>query len=215
VSNRGSAAGSFTTDLVVDGDPAATETVQLGAGESGVVVFEQSFGEPGVYEVAIGPVPVGTLTVEANGTATGTRTRSATPFATATGAPDPVEVVNASSLYTWVQAGFEARVQATVRNTGDDIASHELTVTVDDDPVTTQTVTLDPGERQQVTFEFEAVEGTVAVDGVEAGRLRVGTPTDSNDDPTTGSGPGFGVVVVLAALAGLAVLGRHSRSDSE
>jgi hypothetical protein len=96
-------------------------------------------------------------------------------------------------------------------------ANRTLAVTVDDRRVGNKTVTLPPNQREVVSIEFDAASGTVAVEGVDAGRIEVretqtpGGPT-STDTPG-GTGSGFGLVLtvfVVALVAGRAAV-RASR----
>jgi uncharacterized cupredoxin-like copper-binding protein len=210
-----------TVELTVDGDLVATKAVRVEPGESTEVVFQRTFTEPGDHEVTVESVWVGTLTVEPLRTATDRPTGTPTePSADATDGSSRVEVVDASSVHTWVRVGFEAAVQVTVRNPGESTATRELTVTVDGDPVTTRTVTLEPGDRRELTIKFEATPGQVAVEGVDAGRLRVGTAAARQDvvggTPTSEAGPGFGagtaaLALVFAVAAAVAVRNRAAR----
>ncbi len=95
----------------------------------------------------------------------------------------------------WVRAGFNTSARATVENPTNETVEQTLTVTVDGDPVASRTVRLDAGEQTTVTMEFEAVDGAVAVNGVSAGDLRVG----SNSAPSTG-GSGTARLVKAAAV---------------
>ncbi len=102
-------------------------------------------------------------------------------------------------------------------NSGDRPASRDLTVRVDGEPVATRTVTLDPGVREELTVEFPATEGTVTVEGVEAGELRVGATAEAGGtavDVSSGLGPGFGPVAVLIALVAAGTLSAVRRRQN-
>lgn len=141
---------------------------------------------------------------------------AASDDATATGTAErgdanPIQVTGATMPADWVREGYDTSVQATVVNTANRTANRTLTVTVDDRPVSNATVTLGPNERDVVTIEFEPVSGTVAVAGVEAGRIDVGerrrAPVTETDDTSgvAGSDGGFSRVVLIAS--GLVVAG--------
>ena len=65
VENLGDAAGETTIDLAVDGETVDERTVQLDAGESTQIEFTRTFDEEGSYEIRVGSVLAGELTVEA------------------------------------------------------------------------------------------------------------------------------------------------------
>ncbi|WP_276258741.1 PKD domain-containing protein [Haloglomus litoreum] len=67
VENRGGEAGTTTVALTVDGEQVAERRVRVPAGASREVAFERSFDAPGEYEVAVGGVPAGTVTVSEPG----------------------------------------------------------------------------------------------------------------------------------------------------
>lgn len=189
VENVGDEEATHAVGLAVDGDVEATRTVTLDGNETATVTFERTFDEPGEYAIAVGGEDAGTLTVEE---------------------PGRIEIVNVSLPADWVRAGYETTVEVTVANPGDRPADRTLTVTADGEPVRTETVRVAPGDRQQVDVEFEAVEGTIAVDGIEAGSLAVGgVEVDENDDEAAtddvDGAPGFGVVAALLAVFVLAL----------
>ncbi|EMA24428.1 CARDB domain-containing protein [Haloarcula argentinensis] len=161
-----------------------------------------------------------------------TPTTTASPSNTNASTPMPAEltVSNASLMADWVRTGFNTSARAAVENPTDETVEQTLTVTVDGDPVASRTVRLNAGEQTTVTMEFKAVDGAVAVNGVSAGDLRVGSDTaqstgGSGTDETgegggaepaaktvAASGPGFTVqlvAIVVALLAGIARLRRR------
>lgn len=124
--------------------------------------------------------------------------------------PGRVEVVDASVPADWVQRGHETTVEVTVHNPGDRVATRTVAVTVDGETVAREEVTLEPGERAVVSVEIPAVEGTVTVDGIEAGALTVGetTPPPADDDLSPEQTPGFGFRLVGLVLVVVALVGR-------
>lgn len=209
VANRADERSRYIAELVVDGELSATDSVRLGVNESGEVAFVREFTEAGSHEVAIGSTPVDTLVVspaDADAQTTGP------PATGATAGENGISVLDATSVYSWVRAGYDARIRVTIANRGSRTATRALVVTVDGDPVTTRNVSLDPGTRTTLSLTFPAAEGQVSVEGVSAGRLRVGNGTvgPSAAGPTAESGPGFGVGTALLALVGatLLLLGR-------
>jgi hypothetical protein len=104
-------------------------------------------------------------------------------------------------------------VLATVENTADRTTSRTLTVTVDDRPVASRSVTLQPNERDEIPIRFEAVGGAVAIEGVEAGRIDTRRTTESDDiDSRSGGRPPdrgrsiAALILAVAVSAGLVVL---------
>jgi uncharacterized cupredoxin-like copper-binding protein len=222
VTNRGDAAGETTVPLRIDGTTVATDRVALAAGESREVVFVWAFDGTGDYELGIGTVPVGTISVERPATESPTLTHTSTMLTpdrgeTSTRAGPAVEVVSAESVYSWVRSGFNASVRVTLANRGDRQVDQPVTVRVDGQRVASRTVSLTPGERKQVTVDFPAAEGTVTVNGVEAGAIRVGRAAEDalgTETVSPATGPGFGVgtaVILLVAAIGLAIARRADR----
>jgi hypothetical protein len=215
VTNEGDEVETFVTGLQVDDGTVASGRIRLRPGESGRVEFVRSFGDPGVYDVGIGSVPAGTVTVERAPSPSPAGESPAMTDASTTATPTAEEgelvVRDAKSQYSWVRAGFNGSVRVTVANPGDRPASRELTVRVEGEPVATRTVTLDPGASAEVTVEFPATEGTVTVEGVEGGELRVGstagaTESNADTDASSGFGPGFGPVATLLTLVAAGAL---------
>ena len=185
VENRGDLDGTYEAMLIVDGEVVTTKSLDVEAGGSGVAAFEHRFDEPGEYRVALGDTSLGTVTVTAPDRTTPTRTDDA-------GGDDAgIAVVEATLPADWVREGFETVVRARVENTADRTATRTLSVRVDGTPVGNETVTLEPNESAVVTVEFEAVAGTVSVEGIEAGRIEVSEPRQEGrtEDDTEPPGP--------------------------
>jgi hypothetical protein len=92
-----------------------------------------------------------------------------------------------------VSAGESVVVRATVANGGRADGARDVTLTADGEPLATQRVELDPGERTVVAFEptfDEPGEYDVAVDGASAGTLAVGDPANGDGDDTASVGDG-------------------------
>ena len=198
--------------LQVGDNTVASQWIRLGPGESGRIEFVREFTDPGTHEVGIGSLIAGTVTVEPSSARETPTTRDGSGTAEsglAAGAESGIELRDATSVYSWVRAGFNGSVRATVANPGDEPASRELTVRVDGEPVATRTVRLNPGEEDVVAVEFPATEGTITVEGVEAGELRVGGTHERPEtavDASGGTGPGFGLGAVLLALVAAGAL---------
>lgn len=63
VANEGGADGEGPVTLTADGDPVATERVDLAPDETTVVAFEAAFETAGAYDLAVDGTPAGTLVV--------------------------------------------------------------------------------------------------------------------------------------------------------
>ena len=190
IRNTGGRAATFAPELAVDGRVVATRRVSLDANESASIVFQPRITEGGVHTVTVASVPVGNVTV----------------LRPVSGDSRRVEVVEARLLTDWVRRGYDATVVATVANPGNETVVSNLTVTVGGDSVASRIVELPPDGTRQVSIEFPARPGTVAVGGVEASRLSVGTAPAAAADRTRSraSGRGFGVGLALLALAAIA-----------
>jgi hypothetical protein len=211
VENTAEQDGTFQAALAVNSETVDRKSVAVEAGESKTVVFEHRLDEPGEYDIAVADTSLGTLTVTA---ASDDRTVTARPDDDA-GGTGPIEVTDVTAPADWIKRGYETTVRATVVNTANRTANRTLMVTVDGQLVATETVTLGPNERDVVAIEFEAVSGTVTVEGVEAGRISVSTGSGDvrteTDVTKEDAGPGFGfgiaaLVVVVAVIASVARL---------
>lgn len=188
VENRGQEAGTYEAQLQVDGQTLATQNVFVEGGEVETVAFQVQFEEPGQYDVAVSDTRAGTVSV------TERQTQE-------TG---EIEVIDAVVPADVVRPGVETTVRATVENPNDREMDGRLNVTIDGEQVAQQEVSLGPGERTEVTIPFEAQEGTVAVNGVEAGDLRVSEEVDDEQpneaDPSERAGMDLGYLLLAAAI---------------
>jgi len=135
----------------------------------------------------------------------------------------PLRITDASLSADWIRSGFNTTVRTTVRNPRSQPVNETLTVTVDGEPVATNEVALDPEDETVVETEFEAVNGTVRVNGEPAGQLTVENQsvsvTDGDEAATTAAqGPGFslaqaGVVVAVLVVIGWTRRGLRRRRD--
>jgi hypothetical protein len=189
VENRGQQAGTYEAQLQVDGQTLATQNVFVEGGQVETVAFQVQFEEPGRYDVAVSDTRAGTVTVsERQMQETG-----------------KIEVIDAVVPADVVRPGVETTVRATVENPNDRELSGTLNVTIDGERVAQKEVSLGPGERTEVTIAFEAQEGTVAVNGVEAGDLRVSEDVDENQgaeeaEPNEQAGMDLGYLLLAAAI---------------
>jgi len=195
--------------LKVDGRTVATESVSLPARGAIRVRFEHRFTEPGEHELALGPSRIGTVTVIQ------TVDRRPTDADQPTGLDGDagrgqVQVRTAELATDWVLQGYNATLRATVVNPTGRSVRDDLTVTVGGVAVRNETVSLDAGERRIVAIAFPAVDGTVSVDGVAAGRLRVSDRFPGGNvrtlDVSQADGPGLGLGAAVAAVLVLMAL---------
>ncbi|WP_423996507.1 CARDB domain-containing protein [Halorubrum trapanicum] len=63
VANEGRDDGARDVTLTADGEPLATQRVELDPGESAAVAFEPAFDDPGEYDIAVDDASAGTLAV--------------------------------------------------------------------------------------------------------------------------------------------------------
>lgn len=135
-----------------------------------------------------------------------------------------------------VTAGEELAVAAIVENTGDGAGTQSVTFDIDGTEQDSESLSLEPGESETVTFGYEtteddppSVEATVATDNDSATTTVSVEPddaddngddaddngdrddTDDADDSDDGFGPGFGVVVVVLATVALVGAARYRR----
>jgi hypothetical protein len=179
VANVGTAAGSRTVVLKVDGAVVDYRTVELAAGQRTTVSFQVSVQE------------VGTHTVSVDGLSkTLTASRLGPSFA----------VENLTLSKEKVSRGQKVTVTVVVRNTGDETGSHVVMLKVDGVVVDSKQVSLGPSESQVVSFEIsldEAGEHTVMVEGLSR------TLTVVEEGMPVLLFVAIGVVCALAALLAL------------
>lgn len=201
VENLGDRDGTYEAALTVDGEAVASKSVPVEAGDSAAIVFERRFDNQGEHEITVGGVPLGTVTVTNESETTTVTTPSSDE--TSTG----IEVTEAIAPADWVRDGHETTVRVTVVNNGEQTATRTLTVTIGGQSVVTESVTLQPDERKVVRIGFQPADGTVKVDGVEAGRIEVGetgaVATTDTDRPAEDGGPGTeSILAVLVTAVG-------------
>jgi len=215
--NRGERDRQEVVGLRIDGQLVATKGVDIDAGDTGKATFERRFDRPGDHEITVEGTTIGTVTVstaEDEGSA-GTEPTTDRPVLDS----EQAEVVAVGGLPDWVRDGFNASVELTVVNRGNTTVTETVEVTVDQEPVANETLRVTPGERTTATIEFLATEGTVRVEGIEAGTLSVGDSwtavEDSERQATASRGPGFGGVGAVAAIVVAVVALRRRRGRGE
>ena len=212
VSNVGGAEGSYDISVTKDGVPVTTLTGTATSGESVTETVSFTFEQPGNYRLATG---ADTLDVRVRDPAIPT-------------------VTDVYANRTTVQGGGGVRVTAVISNDENRPASGVVTLQQDGQSVVDRSVKLDKnaGTRLTATARLSAVGTTTFSAGehsvdvtVEEATTPTATPerdtgadgdgTDGDNDgtddgETTGeSGPGFGVVGTLVALAALLLVGHR------
>lgn len=205
VDNAGTAAGSRTVQLTVDGAVVATERVVVPAGGT-TVSLNWTADATGEFDVAVDGVAAGTVTVVEVGTVS-------------------VESIDAP---TETAAGETYVLTVALENSGVVDATTTVAYSLDGERVTEKRVTVPPNGTV-VSFEHAvvtagAVEHAFTVDGnTWLATTDVVAPA-ATDEPvvaarggggtTTGAdGPGFGVLVAVLALLSVVTLGRRDGGD--
>lgn len=208
VENIGDESGEQQIDAIFDGETYGTETVSLEGGETTTVSFtlDSSEIEPGEY----------THSVESeDDAATGTVTIAAV---------DPAEFVitDFSPADETINEGDSIEVSATIENIGDESAEQTIEGSINGEIFDEESVELEPGETDSVTFQFDSTDhqtGTFDVgisteNDAQTSSLTIDQedPTDDTDDvddqddvtdvddiDEDDSLPGFGIVLALFA----------------
>ena len=167
--------------------------------ESAIQVDEEPVPIEGQFELTVGGPDSGTATFD-------------------------VEIDDTASD-TEITAGDDLSVTATVTNTGDGAGTGDVRFEVDGIESDRNTVNLDLGETSTLEFTHAtAVDQTdpldvavITADGEATLSVSVRADDDgepgANGDDDDGFGPGFGPLVVLVGLIGLAARGVHNRSN--
>jgi hypothetical protein len=212
VRNVGDRNGTYRANLSIDNESVDSGSVTLGAGANGTLVFDHRFEALGAYQVSVNGLSLGNVSVGRQSIGRGPTTRpsggpasGAAVEVTPPSGQGPIEILDATLPDTAVASGSSGLLQVTLRNPTDGTASRRLIVSVDGRPVANRTVTLGGGEQAVIRIGFEARNGTVAVDGIEAGRIRTGTPADDTrrlvGPRVMPAGAAVGLVGVLVGVA--------------
>lgn len=135
--------------------------------------------------------------------------------------PDPAffALTDLDPTSATVESGDSLTVSTTVTNIGGTAATQTVDVRIDNDSIATEEISLDPDERETVSFDIESpdepglymysvhttdtsVVGELTVESSEAEPEPDPEPEPETDDDT----PGFGVIVALVALITAALL---------
>jgi PGF-CTERM protein len=216
--NTGDAAGTRDVQFTV-GNYSETEQIRLGSGDRTNVTFTYTFDEPGNYTMSIG---------------------SRSKMVTVTPAISEFNVTDTRVRDQDISVGDAAIVETRVTNTGNVAGNHTLNLMMSDGSIVTKNVSVDPGETVVVTFTptiDTAGEHAISL-GNETYSFSVNEPNTTDDsttdDPTTsdpgsettsdpgtdtttvpsgessGTTPGFGLVVALVALLAAALVALRS-----
>jgi len=197
IRNDGDEPRTMAVELIADGEPVATESVEVRGGETAAIGFERQLA-PGTHEVAVAGEPVGTVSV-------------AEPVA-------DIAVADLSANASEITAGDRVAITATVANRGAEDGEREVALRLFGEPVATETVAVPAGETREVTFvrEIEAAGEYVAEVGDETAAIGVSEPDGGASDPNEPDAavPGFGAGAALVALIGAALIAvRRARAS--
>jgi PGF-CTERM protein len=141
--------------------------------------------------------------------------------------PDPAffNLTGFDPASTTVAPGNPLTVSATVTNIGGTAATQTVELRIDEDPIATEEISLDPDESRMVSFDIETpdepgryVHSVHTTDTSVAGELIIepseaepepGSEPESDPEPeaeTDDGAPGFGGIVALVALVAAALL---------
>ncbi|WP_135827178.1 PKD domain-containing protein [Halorussus ruber] len=191
VENAGSAARSATVNLTVGDTVAASKTVEVAAGQTANVTLTGTATTTGSYEVSVGGVSAGNLTVKET-------------------LPAETAVSDVSLNESTIAAGETVEITAAVENTGGSAGEQNVTLTMFGKELATETVEVPAGETKEVTFVRKvdaAGNYTVEVSGQTAD-LGVTESDDGGFGDRAPDVPGFGVGAALVALLAAALLAR-------
>ena len=140
ISNNGSAAGSMRIDLRVDGQPYATKTVLLDAGDSSRISIPVVIYRAGLHTITLGksdfPLPV--------------FVRAHAPAFVFSDLSIPLPPV--------LRRTDSFSVSARVKNTGSSTAGASVVLYLDHRPVQTKMVPIEPGRQKEVRFRLRGMD---------------------------------------------------------
>lgn len=198
VENQGDASGTQGVSFFMDDGTIRSRSLTLAVGESGTVSLTHQYDEPGTYDVRVGGVAAGTVTVTAPG---------------GPGQPD-IRVTDPSLDPMTVTVGGSAEACGTFENVGGAAGTVTVSVDVDGRTVGTEQVSVAAGGQETVCRSFtpsESGDVEVRVNGALAGTLSVQAADDGDGGDGPGPIPGFGPVVAALALAGVAWVVKRRR----
>ncbi|MFC6721526.1 CARDB domain-containing protein [Natrialbaceae archaeon GCM10025896] len=186
VSNVGDREGNYTAGLTANGETVAGHELTISGSSSESRTYTTTFDEPGEYDLAV------------NGTRAGTVAVAERP---------EFEIRNVSIPADLVAPGEQTTAEFVVENPSNWTVTRSINVTAGSEPVGAKTVTLDSGERREMAVKFEAAEGEITIQGIEAGSIELirqpqdGT-TETDDDSESTS-----MVPIILTLSMLVIFG--------
>ncbi len=143
-SNTGNAMGVHNLTITVDGEVKKSWLIVLNPGESKSLIYKLPFTAEGSYVVRIGDQTV-TITVSAT-------------------LPARFEVSGLNISPISIKVGQSSTISVTVKNTGGESGTYEVTLKINNQVVDTKTGTLGPDQSTTVSFTFTPTgEGTYSI----------------------------------------------------
>jgi hypothetical protein len=186
VSNVGDREGNYTVGLASGGDVVAREELTIGGSSTESVMLTQRFSEAGEYDLRVNGTRAGTVTIEER--------------------PE-FELRNISIPADLVAPGEQTTVEFVAENPSNLTVTRVINVTAGAQEVGAQTVTLDAGERREMTVDFEGADGNISVEGREAGSVRLLQESQNETTETDDDGEAMSMVPIFLTLVMLVVFG--------
>ncbi|GAB3689746.1 hypothetical protein GCM10028857_25450 [Salinarchaeum chitinilyticum] len=200
-SNTGSAAGAWTVPIAAAGGIVGEQSVALDPGEENVL--EATVAVDALTDLA---GETGGASVTIAGARRNLALLSVSALELSSSAPAPNESVT---------------ISATVQNRGSEVGEFDATLRLDGEPVASESVVLEPGQRTTVSFERQFASGgryELAIGNATASvDVEARDSFDGGEESQSGATSGFGAlaallataVVILAALVGSGRLGKR------
>ncbi|MEF8821717.1 MAG: hypothetical protein V5A52_05520, partial [Halovenus sp.] len=201
VSNVGDREGNYTAGLTANGETVAGHELTISGSSSESRTYTTTFDEPGEYDLAV------------NGTRAGTVAVAERP---------EFEIRNVSIPADLVAPGEQTTAEFVVENPSNWTVTRSINVTAGSEPVGAKTVTLDSGERREMAVKFEAAEGEITIQGIEAGSIELirqpqdGTTETDDDSESTSMVPiilTLSMLVIFGGIGGVYYLRKRDEID--
>ena len=184
VSNVGDREGNYTLGLATEDDVVAEKEITVAGSSTELVPLTRRFSEIGEYDLTVNGTRAGTVEI---------------------GERPAFEIRNISIPADLVAPGEQTTVEFVADNPSNLTVTRSINVTAGDEPVGAQMVTLDAGERREMTVDFEAADGNITVEGRVAGSVQLlqesqGETTETDDESTS-------MVPILLTVGMLVVFG--------
>lgn len=155
VENTGSATGTFTADLLIDGDHTVSDSISVSPNAIETITFEPTFSNRGSYSISVNEQNVDELQVEK---------------------PATFEIKSTSPIPRSITVNEKINASVTVENVGDRTGSFETSIGIDGTVIQTKSHTIKSGETKTISFDHmfeETGEYTVSINDVTAGTVTV------------------------------------------